>query len=75
MEQPLYVVRAAGKTLHCLDRDAKVRLLTIEPAEYRFKLALVKRQYDEVLHMIRNSNLVGQSIIAYLRNKGFPEVS
>ena len=49
--------------------------MQIDPTEYRFKLALVKRQYDEVLHIIRNSNLVGQSIIAYLQKKGYPEVA
>jgi coatomer protein complex subunit alpha (xenin) len=27
------------------------------------------------LHIIRNSNLVGQSIIAYLQKKGYPEVA
>lgn len=27
-----------------------------------------------MLHIIKTSNLVGQSIIAYLQQKGFPEV-
>ena len=36
----------------------------------RFKLALVNRKYEEVLHMVRNAKLVGQSIIAYLQQKG-----
>lgn len=34
----------------------------------------MRKNYDEVLHIIRTSNLVGQSIIAYLQKKGFPEV-
>lgn len=29
----------------------------------------------QVLHMVRNSKLVGQSIIAYLQKKGYPEVA
>ena len=29
----------------------------------------------EVLHMVRNAKLVGQSIIAYLQKKGYPEVA
>jgi coatomer protein complex subunit alpha (xenin) len=28
-----------------------------------------------MLHIIRTSTLLGQSIIAYLQQKGFPEVS
>lgn len=34
----------------------------------------MRKNYDEVLFIIRTSNLVGQSIIAYLQKKGFPEV-
>ena len=29
----------------------------------------------QVLHMVRNARLVGQSIIAYLQQKGYPEVA
>lgn len=47
----------------------------MDPTEYKFKLALAKNNYDEVLRIIQTSNLVGQSIIAYLQKKGFPEVS
>ncbi|KAJ3116460.1 hypothetical protein HDU96_009623 [Phlyctochytrium bullatum] len=74
VEQPVYLTRVKGKNLYCLDRDGKVRVITIDPTEYRFKLALVRRNYDEVLHVIRTSNLVGQAIIAYLQKKGYPEV-
>jgi coatomer protein complex subunit alpha (xenin) len=38
-------------------------------------LALVNRKYDEVLQMVRGAKLVGQSIIAYLKEKGYPEVA
>lgn len=49
-------------------------MVSIDTTEYRFKLALVNRRYDEVLHMVRTQKLVGQSIIAYLQKKGYPEV-
>ena len=39
------------------------------------QLALVNRKYCEVLNMVRNTKLVGQSIIAYLQQKGYPEVA
>lgn len=29
----------------------------------------------QVLHMVRTAKLVGQSIIAYLQKKGYPEVA
>lgn len=49
--------------------------MNIDPTEYRFKLALINQKYDEVLNMVLNANLLGQSIIAYLQKKGYPEVA
>lgn len=31
--------------------------------------------FQQVLHMVRNAKLVGQSIIAYLQKKGYPEIA
>jgi len=71
----VYLVRVKGRNVYCLDRNAKPRILEIDPTEYRFKLALIKRNYDEMLHIIKTSSLVGQSIIAYLQKKGYPEIA
>lgn len=75
LDQTVYLVKVKGRNLYCLDRSAKPRFLTIDPTEYRFKLALVKRNYDEMLQIIKTSSLVGQSIIAYLQKKGYPEIA
>ena len=75
LDQTVYLVRVKGKTVYCLDRNAKPKMLAIDPTEYRFKLALVKRNYGEMLSIIKNSSLVGQSIIAYLQKKGYPEIA
>ncbi|KAF2724378.1 Coatomer, alpha subunit [Polychaeton citri CBS 116435] len=75
LEHTVYLVRVKGRSLYCLDRAAKPRTLTIDPTEYRFKLALVKRHYDEMLNIIKTSSLVGQSIISYLQKKGYPEIA
>jgi coatomer protein complex subunit alpha (xenin) len=64
-----------GQTIDCLDRSARPRTITFDPHEYRFKLALLHNNHEEMLHIIRTSTLLGQSIIAYLQQKGFPEVS
>lgn len=74
LDNPVYLTRVKGKTVHCLDRSARPRTITIDPTEFRFKLALLRNNYEEMLHIIRTSNLVGQSIISYLQQKGFPEV-
>lgn len=79
LDVPVYVVKVVasevGARVVCLDRDARPKVLSIDPTEYRFKLALLTRQYDQVLHMVRTAKLVGQSIISYLQEKGYPEVA
>ncbi|XP_028028103.1 coatomer subunit alpha isoform X2 [Bombyx mandarina] len=79
LDVPVYAVRVlsteTGARVVCLDRECRPKVLNIDPTEYRFKLALVTRQYDQVLHMVRTAKLVGQSIIAYLQEKGYPEVA
>ncbi|KAF2457363.1 coatomer WD associated region-domain-containing protein [Lineolata rhizophorae] len=75
LEHTVYLVRVKGRTVYCLDRSAKPKVLTIDPTEYRFKLALIKRNYDEMLNIIKTSSLVGQSIISYLQKKGYPEIA
>ncbi|XP_055945211.1 coatomer subunit alpha-like [Argiope bruennichi] len=75
LDVPIYITRVKDSNVYCLDRECRPRVLTIDPTEYRFKLALVNRKYEEVLHMVRNAKLVGQSIIAYLQKKGYPEVA
>ncbi|RQM07621.1 hypothetical protein DH86_00002091, partial [Scytalidium sp. 3C] len=71
LDQTVYL----GRVVYCLDRNAKPKTLNIDPTEYRFKLALVKRNYEEMLQIIKNSSLVGQSIISYLQKKGYPEIA
>lgn len=75
LDQTVYLVRVKGRSVYCLDRNAQPRTLEIDPTEYRFKLSLVKRNYDEMLQIIKTSSLVGQSIISYLQKKGYPEIA
>ncbi|KAI9874172.1 MAG: hypothetical protein M1830_010106 [Pleopsidium flavum] len=75
LDQTVYLVRVKARSVYCLDRAAKPKVLNIDPTEYRFKLALIKRNYDEMLQIIKTSSLVGQSIISYLQKKGYPEIA
>ncbi|KAF8637893.1 hypothetical protein AX17_002516 [Amanita inopinata Kibby_2008] len=75
LDNPVYLTRVKGKTIYCLDRSARPRTITFDPTEYRFKLSLLKNNYDEMLYIIKTSTLMGQSIIAYLQQKGFPEIA
>ncbi|KAL3836986.1 hypothetical protein ACJMK2_022379 [Sinanodonta woodiana] len=75
LDLPIYITRIKGNSVYCLDRECRTKVLSIDPTEFKFKLALVNRKYEEVLHMVRNAKLVGQSIISYLQKKGYPEVA
>lgn len=75
LEAPVYLTRIKGKQVFILDRSGRPQTIPIDPTEYRFKLALVRGDYDEVLRIIKTSNLVGQAIIAYLQKKGYPEIA
>ena len=71
----MYLTKVFGNVLYCLDRDGRNRQIQIDTSEYMFKLALIQRKYAQVLTMIKSGSLCGQSIIAYLQQKGFPEVA
>lgn len=75
LDQTVYLVRVKARKVYCLDRASKPKILDVDPTEYRFKLALVKRNYQEMLQIIKTSSLVGQSIISYLQKKGYPEIA
>eukprot|EP00250_Pteridium_aquilinum_P020114 c24708_g1_i4 orf=186-3830(-) len=75
LDVPVYLVKVSGSVLYCLDRDGKIRTMQIDSSEYIFKLALIRRKFDEVIQMIKSSQLCGQAIIAYLQQKGYPDIA
>ncbi|TKY49936.1 Coatomer subunit alpha-1 [Spatholobus suberectus] len=75
LDVPIYMTKVSGNTIFCLDRDGKKQTIVIDASEYIFKLSLLKKRYDHVMNMIKNSQLCGQAVIAYLQQKGFPEVA
>ncbi|GFY94396.1 coatomer, alpha subunit [Actinidia rufa] len=75
LDVPIYITKVSGNNIFCLDRDGKNKVIVIDATEYIFKLSLIKKKFDNVMSMIRNSQLCGQAMIAYLQQKGFPEVA
>jgi len=75
LDVPIYITAVKGDKVFCLDRACKNRALAIDITEFVFKLALIQRNYQQVLKMVREAELIGQSIIAYLQRKGYPEVA
>jgi len=75
LDIPLYLCAVRGNRMYGIDREAKIRIIPVDTTEFVFKLALVQKKYAQVLKMVKESNLIGQSIISYLQQKGFPEVA
>ena len=75
LDTPLYVTKVQGNALLCLDREGKMRTIEIDTTEALFKLALERKDYPEVMKMVKHSRLCGQAIISYLQEKGYPEVA
>lgn len=75
LENTLYIAKVVATKVYCLSRAGQVEIIQIDPTEYRFKKSLVNRNFNEVLRIIKTSNLVGQNIIAYLQKKGYPEIA
>lgn len=75
LDIPIYIVAIWGPKLFCLDRTASPFEVSIDPAEYRFKVAVSNKNVEEMMSMIKDSHLIGQSIIAYMQKKGYPEMA
>lgn len=75
LDIPIYIVAVKGERVFCLDRNCKCCALTVDITEFLFKLALIQKNYQQVLKMVKEADLIGQSIIAYLQRKGFPEIA
>lgn len=75
LDNPVYLTKAHGQSLFCLDREGKMKTIEVDVTEAVFKLALERKDYAEVLRMVKNSRLCGQAIISYLQEKKYPEVA
>ncbi|XP_047312007.1 coatomer subunit alpha-1-like [Impatiens glandulifera] len=75
LDVPIYITKVSGSNIFCLDRDGKNKVITIDSTEYLFKLSLSRKRFDHVMSIIKSSQLCGQAMIAYLQQKGFPEVA
>jgi coatomer protein complex subunit alpha (xenin) len=72
LDTPLYLVHVKGNRLHLIDRECRIKTLAVDITECYFKMALFNQSFDTVLRMVREANLIGNSIVGYLQKKGHP---
>lgn len=75
LDERTYITSVNNSTITYLDRNSNVAKLTIDATEYLFKVALMKKKNKDVFRIMQSKKLVGQSIISYLQQKGYPEVA
>ncbi|GAM20654.1 hypothetical protein SAMD00019534_038290 [Acytostelium subglobosum LB1] len=74
IDTTLYLTGVKGSKVFAMDREFKKRVIEIDNTEYILKLSLLQKKYGDVIKILRESRLVGKSIIGYLQKKGYPDV-
>lgn len=75
VDRALYLLRVQEESVYVVDRQGALQVITIDPTEPQFKLALQCRDFAQVADIIERSPLVGQAIISYLRKNGYAQVA
>ena len=75
LEQPVYLTHANNAEAGFLDRLHCPGRLRVNSIEYQFKLALLRHRSRDVARIMQSKQLIGQSIVAYVQRKGYPEIA
>ena len=75
LNSPLFIYACDQNKIYCLDRKCATRTLSVDPTEFLLKYAVVNKDYQKILAIVQKFGLLGQSIIAYLQKKGYPELA
>ncbi len=75
LDEVLYICSIRGNNVIAMSRDCKIVSIEIDSTEFEFKKALSQRKFSVVRSLICADKLRGESILAYLQKKGYPEVA
>ncbi|EFC46387.1 coatamer alpha subunit [Naegleria gruberi] len=75
LDLPIYIAHIENNNVTIIDREGTVKVITIDATEYRFKLALSQGRTGDIKKIIGEAKILGDSIIAYLQQKGYPEIA
>ncbi|KAL3514716.1 hypothetical protein ACH5RR_027433 [Cinchona calisaya] len=75
LDFPIYITKICGNRIFCFDRQGRIQPIIVNSTEYTFKLFVIRKKFDQVMSMIRTSEFCGKAMVAYLLQKGFPEVA
>lgn len=75
LHKVIYIVGAKGDTIYYLDKTSTLQKFRVDFTECLFKKALRNRNFPEILKLINESNLVGNNILYYSSQAGYPEIA
>jgi coatomer protein complex subunit alpha (xenin) len=75
LAKPLYIVSLKNNELKGIDREGDMQKLKVNCTEFKFKLALHTKRYNEVMQLLQAGSLCGNAIVSYLTDKKFPEIA
>ncbi|CDJ39209.1 coatomer alpha subunit, putative [Eimeria tenella] len=75
LSESIYIVTVAQQQLLYMDRRAQLHCKPVACNDYLFKVALSRRDYMKVALLVRYGGLCGNSLIGYLKEKGYSEVA
>ena len=75
LENTLYLASIDSNFIYAVDRNGELQKLSYTNIEYKFKLALHNKRYNEVKLILESGGLKGHAVVKYLQDKGFPEVA
>jgi coatomer protein complex subunit alpha (xenin) len=61
--------------IHAIDRQGEMQVLEVNNTDYLFKLALHRKNLQEVKEILSQGQLCGRSLIAYLKEQGYTEIA
>ncbi|KAJ7734572.1 hypothetical protein DFH07DRAFT_780268 [Mycena maculata] len=68
LDNPVYLTPVKGKTVHCLDRSARPRIITFDPPEYCFIANEVDRSRGQE-DVVSSAEMLGESTKSYPPSK------
>lgn len=71
----IYMISINDNTIWFFDRNQRLGKLNINTIEQNFKWYLYKKDRKQVINMQNSQKLLGQSMIRYLQQNGYPEIA
>jgi len=72
----VYLLKARGSNqMLVLTRGVETKYMAVNMIEATFKETLLRKDMENVKHLIKHFRLAGKSILRYLQTKGYPEIA